>query len=763
LKDDSIFNNSNTNGTASPKKGPKPWEIQMQAARNLSLLALAMGLAYPATAQTAAETAVEQVDSSDIIVSARRRDEGLIQVPIAVSVFSGDTLEAQGAPDITALQRQTPNLTLQVARGSNSTLIAFIRGVGQQDPLWGFEPGVGLYVDDVYVARPQGAVLDIFDVERIEILRGPQGTLYGRNTIGGAIKYVTKRLGNEFRGQARATYGSYNQVDLVGSVTVPLGQNFAVGGAVAWLQRDGFGTNLTTGAEHYDKDVLAGRLSAEFDTGDVFIRVAADRTEDKSNPRHGTRLTGNLGLAAFQPTESVYDTRAGIGDDNKVVTQGISLTGEIALSDALTLKSITAYRDGRTDTLIDFDNTPGPVLDVPAYYEDDQVTQEIQLTYEGDRLQGVVGAFYLDGRAEGAFDTVIGNAGLTTYTAGRVDTRSIAVFGDFSYDLTDQFKISAGLRWTKDKKEATVLRQDFLGIRSPAFGNAGAIFFRTRTDYTNERSFEKFTPRVSLSYQPNEDLNLYASWGQGFKSGGFDMRGDAIFIPGTVNGYEPETIDSWELGLKGAFLDRTLFLNVAAFYSDYKDQQVTVQAVQPPPNVGVASVVDNAGQARIYGLEIEMRAVPTDNLQFTAAFGYTNARYNEFLTFIAGGTTPVDVADQRVFQNTPEFVVNASATWSNPLFGGTLALTPAVALRSEQGQFEIPNALLDQPATVIVDASVNWTSGDDRFMVGVHGRNLTDEKYRVGGYNFPGALLGNSIIGYYGPPRTISLTADVSF
>jgi iron complex outermembrane receptor protein len=732
----------------------------------LSLLAIATSLATPAVAQTApADTVAEApaADSGDIIVSARRRDESLLEVPIAVTTFSGQTLEAQGAPDLTALQRQTPNLTLQVARGSNSTLIAFIRGVGQQDPLWGFEPGVGLYVDDVYVARPQGAVLDIYDVERIEILRGPQGTLYGRNTIGGAIKYVTRRLGDEFSGSARATYGSYNQIDLVGSVAVPLGANFAVGGAIAWLQRDGYGTNLTTGAEHYNKDVLAGRLSAEFDNGDIFVRLAGDRTEDRSNPRHGTRLIGNGSNPVFAPTDSPYDTRAGIGDDNKVTTQGVSLTAEFALSDRFTLKSITAYRDGRTDTLIDFDNTPGPVLDVPAYYEDDQWTQEVQLLIETERLQGVVGGFYLDGRAEGAFDTVIGNANLTTFTAGRVDTRSIAFFGDFSFDLTEQFKLSAGLRWTKDDKTAEVLRQDYLGIRSPFFGNAGATFFRTRTDYSNSRSFEKFTPRVSLSYRPNDDLNLYASWGRGFKSGGFDMRGDAIFIPSTVDGYEPETIDSWELGLKGAFLDRTLFVQAAGFYSNYKDQQVTVQAVQPPPNVGVASVVDNAGQAKIWGFELEMRAVPTDNLQLNLAFGYINADYKEFLTFIAGGTEPVDVADQRVFQNTPEFVINANATWSNPLFGGRLDLIPAVALRSKQSMFEIPNALLDQPATVIVDAAANWTSDDNRFTLNLAARNLTDERYRVGGYNFPGALLGNSIIGFYGPPRTVAVTAGVRF
>lgn len=727
--------------------------------RHLSLIAFTAGLAFPAIAQETPAVSVEERVSDDIIVSARRRDESLLEVPIAVSVFSGETLESQGAPDITALQRQAPNLTLQVARGSNSTLIAFIRGVGQQDPLWGFEPGVGLYVDDVYIARPQGAVLDIFEVERVEILRGPQGTLYGRNTIGGAVKYVTKKLGNEFRGQAKATYGSYNQIDLTGSVAVPLGENFAVGGAVLWSQRDGYGENLTTGVDQYDKDVVAGRLSAEFDNGDVFIRVAGDRTEDRSNPRHGTRLQGNLGLPAFQPTENVYDTRAGIGDDNKVVTQGVSLTGEFALNDQITLKSISAYRDGRTDTLIDFDNTAGPVLDIPAYYSDHQFTQEVQLLYEGERLQGVIGAYYLDGHAEGAFDTVVGGANLTTYTGGEVDTKSIAFFGDVSFDVTDKLKVSAGLRWTKDDKTATVLREDYLGIRSPYFGNPSAIFFRTRTDYSNGDTYEKLTPRLSISYQPSEDLNIYASYGQGFKSGGFDMRGDQIFTPNTVNGYKPETIDSWELGLKGAFLERTLFLNLAGFYSNYKDQQVTVQA---PSGATVVSVVDNAGKAVIYGFEAELRAEPSENLQFVAAFGYINADYKEFLTYIAGGTEPVDVSDQRSFQNTPEFVVNANATWSMDLGGGRLGITPAVAMRSAQQMFEFSSPL-DQGATVLVDASVNWTSADDRFQIGLHGRNLTDERYRVGGYNFPGALLGNSVIGYYGPPRTFAITGAVRF
>ena len=713
----------------------------------------------PALAQG---VAADEADSGEIIVTARRREESLIDVPISVSAISGDTLATQGAVDITALQDKTPNLTLQIARGSNSTLIGFIRGVGQQDPLWGFEPGVGLYVDDVYIARPQGAVLDIFDVSRVEVLRGPQGTLYGRNTVGGAIKYVTNKLGSDFGGKVRASYGAFDQIDLIGQVTVPIGDRLSVGGAVAWYQRDGFGQNLTTGAEHYNKDVLAGRISAEYaPNDDIFIRIAADKTIDKSNPRHGTRLVGNGGLPAFQPTQSVYDTRAGIGDNNKVTTQGVSLTGEFGLSDLLTFKTISAYRDGRTDTLIDFDNSAGPVLDIPAFYDDRQFTQELQLLFEGDRVQGVAGVYYLDARASGAFDTVLGLANLTILTSGTVKTKSYAAFADASFDLTEQLKISAGLRYTHDDKTGTVFRRNYTGIRSPVFGNTAAVPGLIRTNYTNDRSFKKLTPRVSISYKPVENINIYASYGQGFKSGGFDMRGDAVFTPTTVDGYNSETIDSFELGLKSALLDRKLFTNFAVYKSTYKDQQVTIQA----PNIfgGVVSFVDNAGRGEIWGAELELRAVPSPNFSMNAALGYTNADYKEFLTFIGGGTRPVDVANQRDFQNTPTFTASASATMSSDFMGGLLSFTPAVSLRSDVQLFEFAVPLLDPDGYFLVDASANWLSPDEKIKLSVNLRNLTDEKYRVGGYNFPGALFGNSIIGYYGPPRTATFSVEYRF
>ena len=374
----------------------------------------------------------------EITVTARRREETLKDVPIAMTAYTGEALDLRGAFDITELQKDTPNLTLQVARGSNSTLIAFIRGVGQQDPLWGFEPGVGLYVDDVYIARPQAAVLDIFDIERIEVLRGPQGTLYGRNTVGGAIKYVTDRISAEPEGEIRVAYGSYNQREIIASGSAPLSDTVSVSGAVARYLRDGYGENLNTGAEHYNKDVAALRASIEWTpSADLFFRLAADATWDDSNPRHGHREL------APSPAD-VYDTNAGAGDRNSVETSGLSLLGEWRASDTLTFKSITAYRQGETLGPIDFDNLPAPLLDIPAFYEDHQFSQEFQALFEGDRWQGVFGVYYMDAYAAGAFDTVIGALSFTTLTSGSVETESIAAFGDFSFDFTDRLSASIG-------------------------------------------------------------------------------------------------------------------------------------------------------------------------------------------------------------------------------------------------------------------------------------------------------------------------------
>lgn len=708
----------------------------------------------------AANQGQDEAIVDEIIVTARRRDEQLKDVPVAVSALSAVRLEETGAADITVLQQQTPNATVQVARGSNSTLISFVRGVGQQDPLWGFEPGVGLYVDDIYVARPQGAVLDIFDIERIEVLRGPQGTLYGRNTVGGAIKYVTSRLNPvDPELTLRGAYGSYNQIDLLASGSLPVTDRLRIGAAIASYDRDGFGENLNTGAEHYDKDVLAGRLSVEYQpTDNAFFRLAFDRVEDDSSPRHGHREVAGV-RPGSEVLDDVFDTRAGIGDTNSVVAEGVSLTAQIDLNDVWTFKSITAYREGDTDTVIDFDNTPSNTLDIPAVYADHQFTQEFQLLFETDRIQGVAGLYYLDGTAAGAFDTIIGAAGINIGTGGSVETTSIALFTDLNLDLTDRLHLGLGLRYTQDTKTGDVFRATYLGTeRSPLTGGTARAPLVQNTDYRNKSDFSDLSPKISLSYDLSDELTGYASYSRGFKSGGFDMRGDASLTPNTVEGYAPETVDSYEVGLKGSAFDGRFSFSSALFYNEYQDQQVTTQV---PAGASIASFVDNVGQSTIYGAELEGAVFLTDNLTANFAVGYLEAEFDEFIRFNLATGEFENISDLVVLQNAPQFTGYFGVTWRGDLAGGALAVTPSVSFRDDYSQFEFPNPVLDQEAYALVDLSAVWTDPSDTWTVGVYGKNLTDEEYRVGAYNFAGALFDNSLIGYYGPPRTV--TASVQF
>ena len=722
-----------------------------------ALWAANCAFAAPAQAADAAASAPDEM-----IVTARRRDEALKDVPVAVSSLTERRLEQINAHDISALQQTTPNLTLQATRGTNSTLIAFIRGVGQWDPLWGFEPGVGIYVDDVYLARPQGALLDIFDVDHIEVLRGPQGTLYGRNTVGGAVKYVTRRLAPLPGITVKSQFGSYAQHDVVASASTPVGERLRIGGAIASYNRDGYGRNLTTGAAQYNQSVIAGRLSLEWTpTPDVLFRLAGDRTDDSSNPRHGHR---EAPFAGFGVLPNVYDTQAGLGDTNSVITEGASLFAQWSASPTLKLKSITAYRDGRGRTLIDIDNTPLPLFDVLADYDDRQFTQELQALYTGARVQGVAGVYFMNANSSGEFDSVAGNPALptppypqTTATQGAVATKSYAVFADVSVDLTRRLAVSAGGRWTRDDKTGEVFRASYAGLRSPFHGAPNAVLTLLRTDYTRSKSFEEFTPRLSATFKASPDINVYASWSRGFKSGGIDTRGDAFLTPSTVNGYDPETVDTIEGGLKGSLLERRLNIRSAVFYSMYRGQQVTVQQL-----VGaiVATQVQNAGSSHIWGVELEGSAILTPSVTATFSLGYLDARFDKYLALNLATGQIQDVASQRVFQNTPKWSGYLGLTWSHDAPGGDVSLTFAGAYRGHMALFETPS-VIDQNGYVLWNADITWNSLDGRYSVGVHGANLGDERYRIGGYPFSGSALGDSLNGFYGPPRTVSVALKV--
>jgi iron complex outermembrane receptor protein len=399
--------------------------------------------AIPNNAQTQGQAATGS--DQQIVVTARRRNELLLNVPVAVSAYSGEQLDRQGALTITDVAKTTPNVTLKVSRGTNSTLTPFIRGIGQQDPVAGFEQGVGIYIDDVYLNRPQAAVLDIYDVERIEVLRGPQGTLYGRNTIGGAVKYVTKRIPTDGPHMSmRTNIGTHGQADFIATASTPITREFLVGVAAARLKDNGFGKNLTTGLRNYNKDIWATRGSIEFLPSDnVSFRLTGDYIWDDSNPKGGHRFYPNLcgnvlggcGTAAgnFPVLSNVYDTQGGLNDPiQKVRAGGTALHIEADLNEWLKFRSITAYRMDVGYTPIDFDATPRIDTDVPAIYRNHQTSQEFQLVLDNKKLQGVAGFYYLRAKAFDEFDVRLYTSlpGLTASTLGDVHTNTWAAFGD---------------------------------------------------------------------------------------------------------------------------------------------------------------------------------------------------------------------------------------------------------------------------------------------------------------------------------------------
>ncbi|MEO1659159.1 MAG: TonB-dependent receptor [Pseudomonadota bacterium] len=746
-----------------------------------------LGVMVPMAPTSAAALQASDDDGDVVIVSARRREESLQDVPLAVTATTAEELDAIGAIDITAVQRLTPNATIEVARGTNSTLIAFIRGVGQQDPLWGFEPGVGVYIDDVFVARPQGAVLDIFDIDRIEVLRGPQGTLYGRNTIGGAIKYVTREPSldkPEFR--ARVDLGSYGQFDQILSGSVPLSNTFAISGAIADYDRDGFGTNLNTGAEHYNKDIRAYRVGAFWQPTDNFkVRITADETEDNSNAKHGHRLLPSAD-GTIPVTDNIYDTRAGLGDDNRVETRGASLTAEWEVSDALTLKSISAYRESETVTPIDFDALPQPDFDVPAFYDDDQQSHELQALFNVGKFSGVAGVYYLDGTASGAFDVILGGFGLTIYQAGEQQKENIAVYADVTYDITEQWSLSVGGRYTEDKTTADVTRERWFGLGSGSFDsdNTASVLFTTDTNFENlERTDDKFTPRVSLSWKPADNFTTYASYSEGFKAGGFDPRAQANADPLglTQEGFGPETVKSYEIGAKGSFINGRLTYAVAAFLADYRDQQISVQQGADLDDDGVndtfVSSVFNAGESEYKGVEVETALELTDSLTLTGVMGWIDAEIEEIIS--AGE----NIADQFVTQNTPELTGRVGIIWEvpRPILGGNLTFNGSAEYRDGYNltslalpgfapgtnpSFPEGGPPLDPDAYTLLNLSAIWTSEDDHWRVGLYGRNLTDEEYEVAAYNFasPDPLGVDSVYSaFYGAPATFTASVEYRY
>lgn len=719
----------------------------------LGLLCLALAAPITARAQDGME---------EIVVTARKRTESLQEVPVAVTAVTGEALESVGAQDISELQGFAPNLSIYPGRNQSTTLTAFVRGIGQADPLWGVDPGVGLYLDDVYVARPQGALLDVFDVDRIEVLRGPQGTLYGKNTIGGAIKYVSSPLTDELSGRIEGAFGEFGTQDIKAALSGALIEGKLRGRvALASLQRDGFGVNRFTGADVSDKDTFAVRAALEWlPTDNLNVKLTYDQTEDDSGPKGYKRVEPNpfcgLFLITCPTLSDPFDVEAGLVPTNGTDSNGGSLTVTWDINDAWTAKSITGYRESDSDNNIDFDTTPAPITDVFAQYFDQQISQEIQLVYDGgERLAGVVGLFYLDGEAGGLVRNIFFGSIFGT-TNGLTETESTAAFGDWSYALTDRLSLNAGLRVTREEKRGVAFNA---GYSDATFSTVTSV----SADYDQKETFNSTSPKIGLDYQVSDDLMVYGHISRGFKSGGFNVRAQSNFFPESALPFDDEQLTNLELGLKGTFLDDQLVLNTAVFRGDYEDVQVSTFTGFDSDNDGQDDSFFgnflNAGDATIQGIEVEFTIQPTgiEWLSLSGNANYLDASPDSVVDLNGNG-----LVDTQVITNAPERSAALFANVDFPAFGGSLVANLGLSYRDKsvltnEGEGVEP---LIQPAFTLWGASFGYISGDGRFSAMVHGKNLGDKEYLTNGYNIP--VLGIKT-GSVGTPRTVVATLGYRF
>ena len=717
--------------------------------------------AQDTTVQTPPETATrsDATTLGAVTVTARKREETIQDVPVAVTAFTAEALDRLAVEDLGGLDAHVPNLTIYAARGSSSTITAYIRGVGQSDPLWGVDPGVGIYMDDVYIARPQGALLDVFDVQRVEVLRGPQGTLYGKNTIGGAIKYISKGLPREMEGFAEVTVGNHDQLDVKAAVGGPLAGNDALRAriAVASLNRDGFGENVYNDQPVSDKEILAMRAQlGAYVSDDLDIQFAFDWMDDQSGVRGAKMLAPNRFVPGFDPMDSRYDIRSGMPNVNDTTIGGASATVNWRASDDWAFKYVLAKRESDTETNIDFDTLPARIADVKAFYSDEQVSHELQANYDaGGRARGVMGIYAFDGEAGGQvlnnfFDLLFGD------TQGTVYTESVALYADWTFDLSNQLSLNVGARYTDEDKNAVVFNR---GYTDATYTVPTAVV----ADFDKTINFKNTSPKVALDYQVTPDIMVYGTASRGFKSGGYNIRAQATAVPRSAEPFDDEVVDSFEVGSKMAFLDQTLFLNLSAFHNKYEDIQLSVFTAYDSNGDGTEDAFfgdfTNAGSGTVNGLEVEYQWLPSRSWLLSGNLAWLDAKYDEFL--YAGA----NIADEQEFTNAPEFSGAINVEHRADLAGGgSLSSRLGYSYQTEVvATTEIirTGALpITEDAYGLVNAGVTWKDGG-AWTVSLQGTNLADKEYRTTGYNRNTAL--GVMTGFYGPPRQYSLSVRYDF
>ena len=731
-----------------------------------ALPAMSQEASQPAAAAAQTATTLDKIE-----VTARRRVESIQDVPVAVSAFGEEQLRDLQASNIDGLQGAVPNMNIVQGRGSANSVNVFIRGIGQPDALQTFDPGVGMYVDDVYYSRINGALFSLFDVQQVEVLRGPQGTLYGKNSTGGAIKLTTRNPFDNTGGAVEVTAGDYGRLEGRFYASAQLSDTIAASLAGARITNDGYVRDPDTGRRFNDDDTSAFRFKMVMNPSDAFrATLSVDRTSQEAaltmgRPMADLRATSLFpaGVVVLQPgSQGEWDRTAktSFGDDKgqDLKHMGGSLALEWDLNQQWQFKSISAYRALRTNSYIDIDASEFELGDVLVALDQNQTSQEFQLHYDnGSNLHATFGAYYMrenvpsyqEAYASDLFQMLGSGINFLRTIEDDLTTTSTAAFAHVDWEFMPTWNLAAGVRWTRDKKDYDRSTSTFWG---PPFGALNET-----VAFTGNASWTAITPAISLQKEFSDNLMGYVSANRGFKSGGFNGRANTVYD--TLHAkFDPEFVWTYELGVKASSADNRFRGSAALFKSDYTDFQARVSQ-----DVGTFPVL-NAAELDIQGLELEGSALFGSATVLSGQLSWLDASYSKFEDFRLDpsypGFDPNLNHDNVPFS--PKFTARLALQHTFNLdTSGALTLGADASYRARTWLSVDNRDVLSQGSYMVAGAFGSWDSPQLSWNVRAGVRNLTDETYMIEGQEF--ASVGNIQTAYYGLPRNWYVSVRYNF
>lgn len=720
----------------------------------------------------------------EVIVTAQHREQNIQDVPVAVTALNDEALKKSDIFDAATISQHVPGVAYaEFAPGQ--ALIA-IRGISSADDGAGLENSSALFLDGVYIGRLAGINFDMFDLERIEVLKGPQGTLFGRNAIGGAFNVVTSKPSDELTAKVGVTVGNQGIVRAQGLVSGPITEKLAGKLSIAHRQHDGFVDNVLLGTELQDEDQISmrGQLRLDLDSSEWLISV--DYMDDDRADMGRTPLADNAPLSVIGAANGITGPRQNASPTDgfsKREAWGISLQGNIEF-DSGTLTSITAYRNNETDWEMQSVGVGLGAIGLPFDEVIDDIIEDIETVQQEFRwtsnLDGDInytaGLFYFReetdrteqfkitaaGTYAGLVSTAVGSQTIigNEYTRTENETNSYAAYGQVDWAFRDKWNLTAGLRFTYDEKDYRATAVDCGNLPAtgpfaafPACAGVGGSLNIVSESFTVSPSdnWDELSYKVAVQYFPNDDVMVYGSVTTGYKSGGFaGSQGVQASASTPVN---PETAINYELGFKGDLFDNTLRLNMTGYYTDYEDLQI----VRFGPVAGSAFgtfQTTNIGQADIYGIEVEWGWYPTDRIRFQGNYAYMDTEVTGLVIETLAGITDASGSNLR---QAPESSWNGIVGYTLPTAMGTFDFQVEYSYMDEQ-----INDYIDQRTVVqqheLVDARIAWTSNNEKWEVAVWGKNLTDEDYIAHSY-----VIGPGVIGVWGPPQTYGITASYTY